>query len=443
MFTVKEILGSEHKIDEKIKKEIILKTIELINNSHRSEEYFLDCKQIKVDGQSIFIKYNENQHNSLLKQIFRDLKLKHNFSIEYINNFIDELVSEILKNGTEVAIEDPLVVDIFDDYFYDVIVYIPLDGIKTTINYLIIGKINIKEFTNKDFEFHNEKLKNLIINNSHHNEKMIKHRIEENTKFLANFSEKTCAEFIIYADTETAIKFAEEECRKVLDLIIYVVSYLHPKSHKVFIGMQGEIRKSWRNTLVARSNFSSYYSRMQNVGAIYEFVINDLTIYQMRKLGMFKISEILKKEDNERTEIERSLLIAIHSFANSQMQTELENEFLSLMICMEIFLNPGQKATISSFVSESMAIILNKPENRKELRDRIDYLYNVRSRIAHGEKVNLDEEDVDELRSYTKTLIFVMIKYKSFIKSTEKLIDKIYDQMQDQKLCVEFDLKKI
>ena len=113
------------------------------------------------------------------------------------------------------------------------------------------------------------------------------------------------------------------------------------------------------------------------------------------------------------------------------------------MICMEIFLNPGQKATISSFVSESMAIILNKPENRKELRDRIDYLYNVRSRIAHGEKVNLDEEDVDELRSYTKTLIFVMIKYKSFIKSTEKLIDKIYDQMQDQKLCVEFDLKKI
>jgi len=82
------------------------------------------------------------------------LKLKHNFSKDYVDEFIIDLTIEIFKNGITKVEKNPLVVDIFEDSFYESIVYIPLDGIRMEKQPLIIGKIKLREFTQIDADFH-------------------------------------------------------------------------------------------------------------------------------------------------------------------------------------------------------------------------------------------------------------------------------------------------
>ena len=148
---------------------------------------------------------------------------------------------------------------------------------------------------------------------------------------------------------------------------------------------------------------------------------------------------LLKKSKHELTEFERTIFIAIHWFADSQNQKDLDNEFLGLMICIEIFLTPtSHDNTITSFISEATAIILNKDlKRRKMVRDLVEDFYDKRSKIVHGKEHSFASDDVDILRNITKGLIWWMIENKLRFKSTKQLVDIIRDQMKNQKLSIE------
>ena len=83
-------------------KEIILKAIKVFRKSDIFKESFgEDYKEIKTDGKSIFIKYNQNEYKSLLGQIFKGLSINNLFTTDLVKEFINDLVTEILKKGID------------------------------------------------------------------------------------------------------------------------------------------------------------------------------------------------------------------------------------------------------------------------------------------------------------------------------------------------------
>jgi hypothetical protein len=401
------------------------------------EEY----KKISVLGESIFVKYIEKDVEKLLGKIFKDLQLKKNFSSDYVLNFIKELVSIISEKGIHNVKVDPSIVDIFDDNFFEVKVIIPLAGINMVKDLLTVGKINLRKFTDKDFKFHIENVEEIWRINPFHTQQEKDYFITEDRKWFSNFINKTCAEFKIFAEYEIAVDLAINECDKALNLIRYAVSYLHHKDYRMFVGLQGEIQRGFRSIFAFKTDFKKYHTNDKMVGALYPFEITDENITKMRKIGFFDISILLKKMNHELTEFERTLLLGINWFSDSQIQTELQNEFLSLMICMEIFLNPDHKESISSFIPEATPILFVKHEHRKVIKENLVKYYKIRSEIVHGNEINLDSNSVAELRSIVRRLILWMIQNKEYITSKDELVKSIIEQMNDQKLNTNFDLK--
>lgn len=442
-FTEKFFQNNEpsHEITIETKKKIILDSIDLIENSEIFDRsYGKAYNKIEVHGRSFFIEYDKTRHEALLKEIFKDLKLKHNFSKDYVDEFIIDLTIKIFKNGITKVEKNPLVVDIFEDSFYESIVYIPLDGIRMEKQPLIIGKIKLREFTQIDADFHLKNISNLLKINPHYTDKKRKEIINQVKKEISDLI-GVCAEFKVYADPKTAIDIAKKECDKVLDLLNWITSYVYSRSYRAFIGFKGEIPRSSRNTLVAKIDFSSYHQRWESTGALYKLEISNKTVPIMHKIGLFKVSEFLKKPKLK--PFEKSLLTAIHWFADCQMQDDPENEILSLMIAMETLLSTDKNEPKSSFISEATAILLGDEEHKKELKNKIKSLYDKRSRITHEGQAQFKTEDVDYLRHVVKDLIYRMVKNKDYINSQKALIDYISDKKDEQKLKVKINLDEL
>lgn len=299
MFTVKQIFNSEldYIIKEEVKKKIVLESINVLNgsilvrNSYKSSDF----REIELYGQPIFIKYNSKNYKMLLGMIFKDLKLKNNFTSEFVKIFIDKLISKIFEMGIDNVKKNHLLVDIFDENFHEVIVYIPIDGIVMVKDLLTVGKINLKKFTDKDAKFHLEKIEYLMKNYPHYSDKRKNDIIESFRNNLDILVDTTCVEFKIYADYKTALKKALDECNKSFDLIRYAIMSLYHKDYKMLVGLKGEVQRGTRNSLVCRSDFQDYCYFEKMAGALYEFKISDEIISKMRKIGFFKLSQILKK----------------------------------------------------------------------------------------------------------------------------------------------------
>lgn len=245
----------------------------------------------------------------------------------------------------------------------------------------------------------------------------------------------------VYAEPKKAIDIAEKECKKALDLLRWVASYVHQRHHNVYMGMRGEIPRSSRDTLVTKTDFSSYHRSWQITGAKYEFEITDKNISTMRKAGFFKISDTLKKP--KITLFENSILTAIHWFADSQTQEEPGNEMLSMIICMEVFLSPNSDESITQFISEAMAIILANKEYKEKLKNDVKKFYDIRSKIVHEGLIPFDDEKNDDLRYLVKLLIWKMIEEKDKILSQKDLVKYIGHKKNLEKLNVQLNFEEL
>ena len=132
---------------------------------------------------------------------------------------------------------DPLSVDIFDRYFYEVIIYMSIDGINMVKDLLTVGNINLYEFTEDKSNFLIDKSRKIIISNPYDSKKTKDFYLKHDADMISKFVGKTCAEFKIFAEYKLAIKYAEKECERVLDLLRYAVSFLYHKNHRVLIGL--------------------------------------------------------------------------------------------------------------------------------------------------------------------------------------------------------------
>lgn len=423
-------------MDAEKKIEIILQCIEIAENlillddfkeylsiTHAGKQFHINLKKLKIDKNEqkfivfnnkifIYVKDYPEVYDQIRGQILRSLRkyryISNNaFSKDYIIKFIDTIVFNILNEGISYVRENPLHVDMFDRFFHEVIIFLPLDGIKMSIDSLSLGKMILTAMSE-------EKVKLLY-----------KGSPLSHPDYFKDLIGKTCAEFKTFAESKSALKEAKKEIETILDLINYSVPFIYPKSLGVSVGLQGKIAIPSSKLYIANSDLTdAVFEHLYPMGR-FPFEISNINVEIMDRVGVFKISDILKKP-SKISNFEQTILLGVHWFADSQIQTKLENEFLSLMICLEIFLTPNDKRDpISTSIAEAIAIIL-KPENeRKALKTEIKEYYDMRSNIVHGREVKIKQEEVDKLKEQLKQLIQFMIRQKDDFNSKEDLMELI------------------
>lgn len=103
-------------------------------------------------------------------------------------------------------------------------------------------------------------------------------------------------------------------------------------------------------------------------------------------------------------------------------------------------MTPNENESITTFISEATAILLADCNHRKKLRDEIRSFYNIRSKIVHRGKRDINHKDVEKLRHITLLLLLKMIEIKDKVGSTEELVRKIQESIKNQKLRSELNL---
>jgi len=273
-----------------------------------------------------------------------------------------------------------------------------------------------------------DKLVTLLRNNPYYNPDDIEKSLAFQRKLILRFKDKICAEFTLFAEEDIAIRTGFEECSRSLDLLKYSSFFFYPSDHKVNVGFEGEFKRYYNEILTHSANFNQFKHNSKLQGPIQDFAISEDKIVLMEKIGIFKASEILNKP--KYSDFEETILLGIHWFANSLSQKEIENQFLSLMIILEVFLTPGGTEPITKSISESIArILLAGLNKRKALKDDVKKLYKKRSAIVHGRKKDMPSaEDVSQLRAIASDLILWMIEKSDRFENKDELLDYIEDR---------------
>ncbi len=402
-------------MDNDTKTEIIRDAIK-IAKSVTSQWPGEDFRIIKISDESlIYIKDFRRSYGILRGKILRGLKKDHNFpneafSDEYMNESIDQLISEILKLGIEEVELNHLMTDILEKLFQEIIVFLFLEGIELDIEHptIELGNIVIKKMTTEIAENLDEPEKQILFSTQ-------------------DYIGKIYSEFRTFSEPKWAIEQAERETSKVLDLIGYAIPFIYSNVHKISVGFQGQVLTNSPGSIICYNPDYGIRYWVDNLKHTQSnFQINNSNLKIMEDNGIFKLADILKKPKNQKTQFEHTILLSIHWFRISQVQNDIKNEFLSLIICMEIFLTPHTlEIPITKFISESIGMILRPPENRVSIMKRIKKFYGLRSDIVHGRSTKVDPEDINELRNTLKELIQRMIYFEQFFDKKSDLLESI------------------
>lgn len=147
---------------------------------------------------------------------------------------------------------------------------------------------------------------------------------------------------------------------------------------------------------------------------------------------VFEASTIIQKEDASQTNFERCILRSIHWFANAQTLMQPDYIFLSLMSSIEAFLNPPDHEKITTAIIEGAAA-LGGEQGYTYTKKRIEKLYDKRSALSHGDRAEIMERDISEVRAIAFYLIHHMLQSTDEFTTQEQLYKEVVKLREEMK----------
>jgi hypothetical protein len=200
------------------------------------------------------------------------------------------------------------------------------------------GRVVLKTLSSSDVEEIGDAVESVIMSTQHTEEE--KPQLAEMQRaIIGNHLEGVvCAEFRVIAEPNRARERAEDETRRVLELLRFARPALYPENLQVAVGLAGEVFRASRITPTYSPR--SYNLNVENTGPHFSFDLSEETLATMRGFGVFEVSEVLRKNVRDLTQFEETLLRGIHWFSVAEVQQEAENKLLSMVTCLETFLAP-------------------------------------------------------------------------------------------------------
>lgn len=362
--------------------------------------------------------------------ILRDLLVNCNwnkkFSEKYVDLRLQELLNTIIKEGSPHRAYECFdqLADEYERYSTEQILILPLFGIGLVENQIELGKITLKKLNDELTEKLIDKLSYAISNSSNTDDEKkmhFEHEKEFIDKYLRN---QVCAVLTVNAEPERALEIAETESQRALDLLRYAIPAIYSQDKGVIIGLQGEYSRNIRYAQIFSADGSSFSCSIAAVGPGYHLELSPQNIEHMKKIGVFKLGELLKKE--QLSKFEETLLQGIEWFSRAQTQSEPKNKLLNLITVLETFLTPKGNDPIQKTIAEGIAILLeDDPVRRKKRIKRIKVFYGLRSKLSHGQGKEILDTDIKELLNIAGSLIMILTEQKDRFISKEDLINWI------------------
>lgn len=417
-------------MNAKKKAAIVQQLIRLVDNtSEPFQEVKGRTKNIMSEGIAFSLANGfVDTFEDVARTLLQDEGWSEKFSEKYVEGLLQKILVRTLRDGNSSNIEQYFdeIINEFTNYSQECVVYLPLVGIQMSMEELPIGKVILKKMTDSRVSALMSEIEQITQSLQYTPEEKAKILELEQRKIGDNIRNQVCSIFKVVAEPEQAWIRAEEETRRVLDLLRFAIPALYPKGFNVAIGLQGEVFRVSRWIPILSTDGKSFTAQENIVGPLIPFEINDPHLERMIKIGMFKMSKVIAKLDKELGDFERVVLRALHWVANSQTQEESENKLLNLITCMETFLTPRDGNPIGTFIAEAVAILLaDNLENRKRLKKRVQELYRLRSAVSHGGRKAILDTDLSELEKIAGILTMTLIKRMDEFPTHKALFDWI------------------
>lgn len=145
----------------------------------------------------------------------------------------------------------------------------------------------------------------------------------------------------------------------------------------------------------------------------------------------FKIDEFNKLKDDFLKMISSSdnnyLKIALNYFRRGRLETYQENRIIDFFVSLEaLYSLSGEKTEMRYRISNRLATLIGKDANdRKKIQKESRDLYDLRSSIVHGSKINLDERIQGSIYYWVRDSIIRFMGMSQTIGNQEKILEKI------------------
>lgn len=372
-----------------------------------------------------------DKYDQLCRQLLQKERWDKKFSEKYLDDSLQKLIARVLREGKtdNVRYYFEELLDKFNNYSQEHAVYIPLDYIQMyEVDTLKIGRIFLERMTSSKIEELTTRMKSIVERTRRTSEEKA-FIIQEYLLDVENLREKVCSELHIIAEPVRAREFAEEETRRVLDLLRYSIPALYRVDRNISISLQGEVSRGVRTGIILSTDSSSFKFDSRRVGSIGNFDLSKKHIEIMENVGVFELSKMLEKQIECLTDFEETILRGVYWFSNAQTQSERENKFLSLVTCLEIFLTPKDRDPIANSIAEGVAIILESSlDKRKCLKKRVKKLYGMRSAVSHGGRKEILDIDIMSLTCIAWLLTKQMVEWRDKFHDRESLLGWIEDR---------------
>ncbi|MGA7669717.1 MAG: hypothetical protein WBW04_04805 [Nitrolancea sp.] len=382
-----------------------------------------DIEGIPDGGQLVIPDACEDAFRELVEGFLREPGWSDRFSTPFIQ---DEL-TKLIFNMKTVTADFSTYLDSFaarlSSYNSTQIVFLPVTGVRMELSEFRIGKIILRRALQDDIAALVARVSGII--QSTDDSQGTKDRLEsEIREDLVPILEKAgvYSEFSVAAEPIRARERAEEETRKVLEVLRFANIRVSHHARLTNVGLQGEAEVTVRRTLIVAGDQQSMVWRLSAEGPLLPLELSESMLDQMTRIGVIAVGDLLAKTDSELTDFEKSLLWSVHWFADSLNQSAEENRLLSLITSLEALINTGHGEPIRSSISEGAALLIYSDlDHRLETKKHILHMYQRRSAISHGGKLEILETELRRLETIAGEAISRLIQRRDEFRSRADL----------------------
>lgn len=268
--------------------------------SKRDLSNYIDIQRRGI--QVLLFNSSLSEYKEILERLLIKNKLTDRVSEKYVSSLLKDFICEQIEHEHSLEAASKT----FSEKLKKLerackyhVVYLPLDGFfmyEEEVEALELGQIYIEKLTEPKYKKILYDFNSILLENPYYTPKEKEDIIKKDEERLHKaFFNRVCIKFNIEAEEQRAIELSIEKTQDALDLLRYAIPKLYPRSnHELRIGINGEAGIK-QTTALALSNQkdSSYLSLFSR--STKTFDINKSTLDKLKRIGVFKVADILKK----------------------------------------------------------------------------------------------------------------------------------------------------
>jgi hypothetical protein len=242
------------------------------------------------------------------------------------------------------------------------------------------------------------------------------------SEIVEAFSQDVIAMLTVYAaDAEAARDIAIERVRETADIINFFSTFLDEaqRQGRVFVAPDGpRAHEVWAVQDAdgeGRLNLWTLpWASDTGDKRIFSF---DVGSKAAKECGLARVHEVLRKD--ERSDLEKRILTGLSWAGRAKVEFRREQAFVLYAIALESLLaSSNARVGVISRIPLRLAHLLGRDRGyRKQLHERVAYLFKIRNEIVHsGEANELEEDDLRDMQELANLALTSMLIHGAYVE---------------------------